>query len=312
MHTDRIIGRYEGREKGPLFICLGGIHGNEPSGVQAISRFFDFWQQEIAARPGISFCGAVLGLRGNLQALDKGIRFLEKDLNRIMLPQTVEWVNHSPDDLLSGEYLEFKQILALVHLEIERLLPTRLIILDLHTTSADGGIFSIPADTPESRKLALHFHVPIVNGMSGGLDGTSLSFFSPQYGGIPALAAAFEAGQNADPLSELRSMAAIINGLKAAGCLLEEGFPNPYEGLLLEYAQGLPPVSDLLCVHQIHPDDGFRMRPGYRNFQKVKKGEHLADDRTGPIYAIADSLILMPLYQSQGSNGFFLVKPTPL
>jgi hypothetical protein len=61
-------------------------------------------------------------------------------------------------------------------------------------------------------------------------------------------------------------------------------------------------------VHLIQPGDGFAMRPGYRNFQKVKKGEHLADDHKGPIVSSIDGLVLMPLYQSQGSNGFFLVR----
>ena len=50
------------------------------------------------------------------------------------------------------------------------------------------------------------------------------------------------------------------------------------------------------------------MNEGYLNFQEVKKGEHLANDKNGPIYASEDSLILMPLYQKKGEDGFFLVK----
>jgi succinylglutamate desuccinylase len=50
------------------------------------------------------------------------------------------------------------------------------------------------------------------------------------------------------------------------------------------------------------------MRPGFRNFQAVKKKEILADDRKGSIKAIDNGLILMPLYQKQGNDGFFLVR----
>ena len=35
-YPKRIIGRYEGNEPGPLFLCIGAMHGNEPAGVQAI------------------------------------------------------------------------------------------------------------------------------------------------------------------------------------------------------------------------------------------------------------------------------------
>ena len=304
MKPDRIIGRITGRKGGPLLLCLGGIHGNEYAGVKAISRFFE----EMRTRPATDFRGALLGLRGNIQALQNGVRFLEKDLNRLMLPETLEWINKVPEQKRSPEEREFKELISLINRELDELRPDRLVILDLHTTSADGGIFSIPADTPESRALALHFHVPLVLGMSGGLDGTSLSFFSPHYRGLPAQVVAFEAGQNEDPYSVHRSIAVILNALKAIGCL-ENDYPNPSEQLLLDYANGLPKVSELLCVHLIQPGDGFRMRPGYRNFQPVKKGEYLADDQKGPIRAMADGLILMPLYQAQGSNGFFIVKP---
>ena len=304
MSIERIIGRFSGPERGPLFICLGGIHGNEPAGVNAIARFFAFFQYELAAREDLPFRGTILGLRGNLQALAKGLRFLDRDLNRMMVPDVVAQLDQ-PN--LEAEYRELNELLALIRRELEQLQPEQLVLLDFHTTSADGGIFSIPADNPESLALARHFHVPVIQGMAEGLEGTSLSFFTPQYKGVPALAVAFEAGQNEDPLSESRSIAAIISGLEAVGCLPEDLLPNPHEQLLLDYAAGLPVISRLLHVHHIHPGDGFRMHPGYRNFQPVRKGEHLADDRQGAIYAKADSLILMPLYQEQGSNGFFLV-----
>jgi succinylglutamate desuccinylase len=50
------------------------------------------------------------------------------------------------------------------------------------------------------------------------------------------------------------------------------------------------------------------MRPGYVNFQPIQQGEHLANDTTGPVLAPEDGLILMPLYQPQGSDGFFVVQ----
>ena len=50
------------------------------------------------------------------------------------------------------------------------------------------------------------------------------------------------------------------------------------------------------------------MDPGFTNFQSVRRGKVLARDRTGEIKASETGLILMPLYQTLGNDGFFLVR----
>ena len=89
-----------------------------------------------------------------------------------------------------------------------------------------------------------------------------------------------------------------------------EDVENRHDSLLIEYSKDLPKIAELVKVHSIGPLDEFRMRPGYRNFQPVRRGEQLAEDRHGTIQAPEDALILMPLYQAQGSDGFFLIKKT--
>ena len=51
------------------------------------------------------------------------------------------------------------------------------------------------------------------------------------------------------------------------------------------------------------------MVEGYVNFQRVKQGQMLAASAHGDVRARFPGLILMPLYQSQGDDGFFLVRP---
>ena len=41
---------------------------------------------------------------------------------------------------------------------------------------------------------------------------------------------------------------------------------------------------------------------------KVKKGELIAKDKNGDIFSPANGRILMPLYQKQGEDGFFIIK----
>jgi len=58
--------------------------------------------------------------------------------------------------------------------------------------------------------------------------------------------------------------------------------------------------------HAIAPEDAFQMEPGFRNFQPVRRGQVLAKDRRGKITARESGLILLPLYQKLGDDGFFL------
>jgi len=48
------------------------------------------------------------------------------------------------------------------------------------------------------------------------------------------------------------------------------------------------------------------MKPGYRHFQRVVKGETLGTDHGGEVRAREAGVVLLPLYQVQGDDGFFL------
>jgi succinylglutamate desuccinylase len=48
------------------------------------------------------------------------------------------------------------------------------------------------------------------------------------------------------------------------------------------------------------------MEPGFTNFQPVRRGQTLAHDRRGEIAAPETGLVLLPLYQALGDDGFFL------
>ena len=77
----------------------------------------------------------------------------------------------------------------------------------------------------------------------------------------------------------------------------------------MTYSAGLPKVAELVYTHRIPAGCQFCMLPGYTNFQPVKAGELLAYQDGEAIYCPFDAHILMPLYQPQGEDGFFLVHP---
>lgn len=309
MNSDNhIIGRFGGITPGPLLLVFSGMHGNELAGVRALETLFEMLEHEPSINPGFVFHGTLLGLRGNLGAIRKKRRFINKDLNRQWLPEQVARIRETPIENLEAEDRELKELLHLTETEIANAHPERIVVLDLHTTSAAGGIFVIATDDPESIRIGIAMHAPVITGMLRGIRGTLLHHFNEASTGLPTVTVGFEGGQHYNPLSINRCIAATINCMRSIGCVRAEDVENHHDELLIAHAAGLPKVADLVTVHRVHPDDGFQMLPGYHNFHFVKQGQLLAHDKNGSIYASVEGYLLMPLYQPQGEDGFFLVK----
>ncbi len=305
----RVVARFQGRSKGPLLFVIGGIHGNEKAGIRAMKYLNKMLDVEPITNPGFVFRGSFIGLLGNIPAYKGGVRYKEKDLNRIWTKEDVAIAMDEDHPLHTIEHSEMRSLLLSIKREIVRYQPTEAVILDLHSTSSGGGIFTIPANDQKSITLARALNAPVITDMLSGLRGTTLHYFSDtQINNVSFTAITFEAGQHHDPLSINRCIAAVISCMKALGCVAEEDVENIHDNILIRYSKNLPSQSRLLYKHDIVEGDGFVMRPGYKNFQSITEGEHLADDHNGTIYARCSGLILMPLYQSQGSEGFYIVE----
>ncbi|GJM34143.1 MAG: hypothetical protein DHS20C18_31440 [Saprospiraceae bacterium] len=305
----RLIGQYTGVEKGPLLICFGGMHGNEPAGIQALDLMLKMLEVEPITNPEFHFRGRLVGLRGNLKAIQRNQRFLVKDLNRQWTPENIARIKTASLRELDAEDQELRALHSIIEAEIETYQPEKLVVLDLHTTTAEGGIFSFATDDPESVRIGIELHAPVMKGFLNGIRGTTLHYFNSNNFDPETVGVAFESGQHNDPLSVNRAIAALTNCMRTIGCVDTDHVENRHDQLLIEYSKHLPKVAELISNHSIKPEDHFVMNPGYLNFQAVKKGEELARDKNGPICADADGLLLMPLYQNQGDDGFFLIEP---
>ena len=306
---NRIIGRFSGNNRGPLLIVIGGIHGNEPAGVRALEIMFDMLAVEPETNPDFQFFGRILGLRGNTRALRQKKRYIRKDLNRQWTVENINRIRQAREEELDEEDLELKDLIETVEAEIEDYQPEKVVLLDFHTTTASGGIFSIATDDPESIRIAVELHAPVVKGLLKKVHGTSLHYFCNKNFAPETVGVCFESGQHDEELSVNRAIAALTNCMRSIGCVKAEHVENRHDSILIEYSKGLPKVSELIEIHSIKSGDEFQMAPGFKNFQAIHKGELLAFDQTGEIHASADGLILMPLYQSQGNDGFFLIRP---
>jgi len=289
-----------------MLVAVGGLHGNEDAGVQALGRTLE----------GLSgkedrISGDFVAFSGNRRALARNRRYLFQDLNRMWTPEGVKRArerNGAGNGVApagSSEEEEQRDLLAVLDgvLEEKR---GEAFFLDLHATSGPGAPFTTLVEAWLSRDLAQCAPVPLILGLGEMLVGTLVGYLTDR--GIPSVV--FEAGQKGSPGTVDSSEDAIWLALAGGGLISEWDFPQATRGRerLQAAAQGLPPVLEMRYRHPVHPQDHFRMLPGFYSFRPIAAGEVLALDRWGEIRAPEGGRLLLPLYQPQGEDGFFLIR----
>ncbi len=298
----RIIGRYGGERGGPTVICIGGLHGNEPAGVLALEKVFD---QLTSARP--PFRGELIGVAGNLKALHEGVRFVSEDLNRMWQPDSIrELISKGNGSEPRTSEQEERRDLIKVFVESCRKKDSPVYFMDLHTTSAEGRPFITIADTLRNRSFTDNFPVPRILGIEEQLDSTLLNYINE----LGFISVGFEAGQHESPASIENSAAAVWIMLLNAGCIDSGDIPGIESHFLTLRKAALDDcgVYEVRYRRGVSDGEGFSMKPGWTNFQEIKKGQLLAHNIDTEIRSPEDGKIFMPLYQKQGSDGFFIIR----
>ncbi|MCA9243429.1 MAG: succinylglutamate desuccinylase/aspartoacylase family protein [Phycisphaerales bacterium] len=299
--TDRVIGRYGGDTLGPTLVCITGLHGNEPAGVAAATRVLDYLHKH---KPALR--GEFVALRGNLTALSRRERYIDRDLNRQWTQERLAALAAPGDAPQSVEDREQIALNAAISREIEHA-PGRFFLLDVHTTSSVSAPFVILHDSLRNRAFARALCAPLVLGLEESLEGTITDHFSER-GGV---CAAFECGRHDDAVSVELGEAALWLGIRAADMLDAGDIPHIAEmrARIHAAASGVPPVVEVLARHALERGDAYVMRPGFRNFDIVRRGQALGLHNGHDVAAAADSRVFMPLYQALGTEAFFLVQP---
>ena len=307
---ERCFWRAVGARGAPTLVVIGGVHGNEPAGIHAARR--------VLARLGLLGPGAMRGslvaLAGDIAAInhhDPDTRYIDHDLNRLCRP---EYFAEPPET--SAEHAQMHELFGALGVEHERARTRgdRMIVVDLHTTSAPSRPFVTMEDSLPARAVVRHLPLPRYLGMEEELGGLVFDAATQRFGCVSFL---IEGGQHDDPVSVDMHEAAIWTLLRGLGMVERDasrgaplgGEPEAW----LRRAAG-PTAS---CAYDLrhrepitHPD--FTIVDGIVTGASARAGRtRIAIQNGRTLVAPLDGEIFLPNmqpYKRPGDDGYFIVR----
>ena len=297
IRIERLLASVKGVNASPSVIVIAGIHGNETAGILAIKKVL-----HIIKVKKTNFKGNLYVVCGNLNALQKNIRFEKTDLNRLWTREHLDYIKTSDNGFNADE----KEQMAIYEVVKEILSKDNgpFYFIDLHTTSSATIPFITISDSLNNRKFSSNFSVPIVLGIEEYLEGPLLTYIN-EFGHV---ALGFEGGQHNDIASVSNCEAFVWLALVASGCI-DKSEIDAYDDCI-KVLSSYTLKSDFYEIdyrYLIQENENFKMMNGYKNFEKITKNELLAISNKKEVKATMDGIIFMPLYQQQGTDGFFIV-----
>jgi succinylglutamate desuccinylase len=296
VEIERIITKISNFNNGPTIVFFAGIHGNETAGVFALTEFLKSDLIE-------NLQGNIYAIAGNLEALSRNQRFIEQDLNRLWTQTNLENLNKR--DCLKAEDLEQLDLFNILK-EIKSNHSGPIYFIDFHTTSSKTLPFITINDALINRKFSQQFPVPVVLGIEEYLSGPLLSYINQ----LGYVSLGFESGQH-DDIDAVLNCIAFINLSMVFTNAIDRKYLTDFEihfNRLKHQSNNVHHVFEVTYLHRLKQNENFRMINGFKSFQKIDKGMQLAESNSKVIYAKANARIFMPLYQKQGSEGFFIIK----
>lgn len=295
---DRVLVDCHGGD-GPVLVAIGALHGNEAAGVRAIERVAAALRQR-----SMKLRGRFVGIIGNRRALTIGCRFVDRDLNR-------NWSNAGLTRLraeaeVPAEDVEQLELLDVLGPLLDGALRP-ITFLDLHSSSGTGRPFVCASDVLRNRKVAFALELPVVLGLEEVIEGSLLGWLT-DHGHVGICV---EGGQHGMASTIANHEAALWITLVTAGLLEREAVPELARHCerLQEERGKTPRVLEVVHRQVLQRDDGFKMNAGWRSFDRVTRTQVVARDHHGPIRSPASGVMLLPLYQGQGDDGFFVARP---
>lgn len=295
MHKpNRLIASVEHDHNKPTIIFFCCIHGNEKAGYVALKDFFD---NIFACKECIN--GNIYAIFGNQEAYLQGLRFIDKDLNRIW---TKSHIKSAAQKHNLSEYHEMIDIYNLIY-DILNKTKSTVYSIDLHTTSGPTKPFIVMNDALNNRAFVRDLGYHVIFNVETFIEGSLLNLLND----LGHISLAFEGGEHysKDAVTEIKNFC--YKSLYFSGIIDSEGLQRI--GISKDKIRPKPAkYYEMVFRQDLKPNDTFEMIGNYVNFQKVKKGERIALLNGRSISSPKNYQIFMPLYQSKGEDGFFYVK----
>ncbi len=273
---------------GILVVVLGGVHGDEKTGIKAVKSLSDL---SAAGEKELNE-GKLTIILENEDAIKIGKRSItpERNLNRMF-----------SDSHLAGPDLDFYESRR-AH-ELVPILPSADISLDIHSTSVPTPPFLPCAFSPRHEKAYRWFDAGIVLADPGFILGGQCSTTDEYVDYCGGIGICFETGYANDTSRLPAVMKGILN------ILADQGMIDASEPVV-------PPVPSYRVYRLIRKviltQDGFRYARGFpQSFQEVKKGELIGYHGDLPETAEEDGVIAFTRAVDQwklGHDIFFLAR----
>lgn len=301
--SGRVLGSAHGSRAGSTIVFVAGLHGNETEGVEALSQVMTAFES-LAESGGIKLHGDLYAVIGNKAAFKANQRFIDEDLNRIWTMERLDRVNRS-DTFGCSEDRELKELMNCFEQIISKARGP-VVFVNLHATSARSVPHIVINDRLKNRKLSFRYPVPVILGIDSFVAGTMHSFLNEM--GHQAIG--FEGGQigqrqTFDNTLSFVWMTLVMNGLVHKNDIPD--YDNMHRRLLIA-SQGVHDVFEVTTRHIIGTEEEFKMVPGYSNFQKISKGQYLADSNNSTVLSRDSGFVFLPRYDEQSNTGFFILR----
>lgn len=262
----------ESNQPGPTVVILGGVHGNETCGVEALKEL-----QNIKIEKG-----KLILIYGNPKAIERNVRYVEQNLNRMFCDEE----KLTSELKASYEYQRSRVILPYLQLADYA--------LDLHASFTPD---SEPFIICESNALPLVQYLPqnrVCYGFTrlepGGTDG-----YMNEKGKVGVC---IECGYLNDPRSTQSAIQTAYLFLQALGMLSSST-------LMTNQSQYYVEAYELYYTKT----DSFKLARSFQDFEEIKVGEIIGYDGSITIQSKTNQMILFARNRSAiGSEAFLLVK----
>lgn len=251
MNRSRVVTR-EGKRSGRTLTVIGGVHGDEHCGVEALD--------ELIQRINI-VAGRVHWIYGNPRAIERNMRQTEMNLNRAFLPETLL----SPAKRSSYERQRALELMPYLRMSDA--------LLDVHASNTPGSTPFLICP-PQAAAIAERLPFSLRSNGWDALEPGGTDAYVNQCGGIGLCA---ECGYSKDPHSVTVARAAIYAFLRVMGAITD---------------CPLPPKTRqrVVRVHTLYRTKmHFLPSRVFQDFELLQPGERVGTDSQSTIHAPRES-----------------------